>query len=201
MLFPFVREREHEADVRERVGLSPEQWYGRTRKPYDTPDTVGSLFLDSEMKRINDKRREDLRNLKRQLKEERSRKQLQRSASEVVLAARGDITPQTSKVQSGMMRSFSTTEISRQRTRLIDALSAMAQREREKAGNSSPSKIVPLPIKMGGTGLGEYSPDARPTAIHQLHPAAQARKEVKQLQRAQSRHAYGFGVDASFFQQ
>lgn len=154
------------------------------------------------MKRINDKRREDLRNLKRQLKEERSkRKQLQRSASEVVLAARGDITPQTSKVQSGMMRSFSTTEISRQRTRLIDALSAMAQREREKAGNSSPSKIVPLPIKMGGTGLGEYSPDARPTAIHQLHPAAQARKEVKQLQRAQSRHAYGFGVDASFFQQ
>lgn len=49
MLFPFVREREHEADVRERVGLSPEQWYGRTRKPYDTPDTVGSLFLDSEV--------------------------------------------------------------------------------------------------------------------------------------------------------
>lgn len=144
-------------------------------------------------------RRAEFGTLKRQLLDERAkRKEMQRSVSELIMATRREMAAQRApEPEPAMTRSQSSLELPPQRTVLMDALAVKGRRDR--ARDASPPRIAPLPIKLGGTGLGLYSPEKPPVSIWELHPAAQARAEVKQIERARMRRSYGLRVDASFF--
>jgi hypothetical protein len=146
---------------------------------------------------LHAKRHDEIVVLNRLLREERAkRREVQRSVSEFVLATRGELAARE-VIEPAMTRSQSSLE-----TRPQQLIQALAQRLRsERALDASPPRISPLPIRMGGNGLGVCSPEKRPVSIRDLHPAAQVRADVKMIERARLRRSVGLGVDASFFDQ
>jgi hypothetical protein len=165
-------------------------------RPHSLP-LASALWL--QLLRVHAQRRAEYGTLKQQLLDERSkRKEMQRSISELVLATRGELasSQRAPVLEPAMPQSQSSFEIRPQRTVLMQA---MSQKGRLRTRHASPVRISPLPIRMGGTGLGLYSPEKSPVTIWELHPAAQARAEVKQIQRARVRRSYGLLVDGTFF--
>lgn len=161
-MLPFVTACERRAEELLRHGPNPVAWHGKFKLGFDTSDTVDSLFVDSEYTRIKEAERDQLRSLKAQLREERTkRRALERTAVSL-----------HSEQQKEMEL------LAQQRQQQAAEASAAAQQRdtkirlppRSSRTKAMATQLQPMPVKTGGTGYG----GAEPHSFYDLHPAAQA---------------------------
>jgi len=160
MLLPFVAMREREAELQLAMGADPNQrcgWHGKFKMSFASDEPVGHLFADSQWTRNKELDRERLRGLKKQLKEERSRRRaVERTAAEIEQAQR------LPTLRTEFAPSVSIAPDSTQRGKKIPL---------RRVRSEEPAPERPLPITTGGTG---YETLDDPRSLYDLHPAAQA---------------------------
>jgi hypothetical protein len=186
MMLPFVSQREREA---EEEAINPKNchakvWHGRQKMPFNSSDTVTNLFADSEWhreaKKVRQGERERLRQLKRELRDERRlRKELEARQRAPVMVAE----PAAPAAAAPAVSSYSA---ARSRARALPPVKGGKSGTRV-AATTYLQAPDPQPTAASLGTLRPTVPRANPEAAapnwqgHSLHPAARARPMAREL--------------------